>query len=56
MTASNNRKLPKVSCPMESENDLIRPRYDANAGGMIIQTRLKSVVIYTKYRISGENR
>jgi len=38
MTASNSKKLPKVSCPIESENDRIRASSAANAGGMVIET------------------
>ena len=52
MTASSNRKLPKVSRPIESGNDRIRCRTAASAGGMVNGTGLKTA-IYTMYSTSG---
>ena len=44
MTASSSRKLPNVNCPIESENERIRVRNAASAGGMMINTKLQMVV------------
>jgi hypothetical protein len=52
MTASSNKKLPKVSRPIESGNDRIRCRTAASAGGMVNGTGLKTA-IYTMYSTSG---
>src|SRR5450756_398314 len=51
MTASNSKKLPKVSCPIESGNDRIRTSSAANAGGMVIETGAPiSLNIYDVFR------
>jgi hypothetical protein len=51
MTASNSRKLPKVSRPIESGNDRIRCKIAVSAGGMVNETGFKTA-IYTMYSVS----
>jgi hypothetical protein len=59
MTASNSKKLPKVSCPIESENDRIRPSSAKNAGGMVIETEApirQSIYDVLRARVHAEPR
>jgi hypothetical protein len=55
MTASNNRKLPKVSRPIESGNDRIRCKIAASAGGMVNETGFKFAICIQLIPLRGEH-
>ena len=53
ITASSSRKLPKVNCPIESEDERIRASNAAKADGIMINTKLQIAV--SVYETTSEN-
>jgi hypothetical protein len=53
ITAKSSKKLPKVSWPIESENDRILFEIGGDSAGVIIETGLQTVVIYDVFDVRG---